>query len=99
MIDHDDTLTASGWTDTSDDLYSEHGWLRTQDGYIHLAVAAEPQDGQVRLWMDADELQSAPLSRPQVDELIRMLVVARAEAWPVDGEDTEDDSEEDWEIL
>ena len=76
-------------TDYDDALYSEHGWLRTQDGYIHLAVAAEPQDGQVRLWMDADELQSAPLSRPQVDELIRMLVVARAEAWSAEENDGE----------
>lgn len=78
MTDHDDALSDSGWVEL---------------GSAYTNVTAEPAHDAVRLSVESGAMVTVDLARPQVDELIRMLVVARAEAWPVEGYDGDDDFE------
>lgn len=97
MTDHDDALSDSGWIEADDALYDADGGLRTKEAWKIIDVDAQPERDAVRVstYINSEGTYSALLSRPQVDELIRMLVSARAETWPAEGYDGEE--EDDWE--
>ena len=90
MTDHDDALSDSGWIegDEPNDILAEEWPTQT---FVPFMVESRQGGGGVYVASTtANSVVFHRLDRPQVDELIRMLVVARAEAWPAEGYDGED---------